>query len=800
MNVRSVFSGMVAVFIGLVAVVGATAQYTYDRLSVIEEFTSATCPPCVAASEALLETVKMSNGVVSVRYHMNYPAPNDPWNLDNPAEAYARHTFYGVQGIPHGRLNGANTPITNSAGMLSAIATDNAKKAPMKIEVTTVPNATGGDVTIKITSNIDLKSHKLYAAVVSRFAPWPGLSQTLANSNGEEEFYDAMNKMLPNSAGTQLNINAQGNQTFNFSYTRKNAQTWPEGQQYVIAWVQSTTSTEVLQAGTDLDVVNVKASVVAPKWEYIARGAQKSKVITVTNDRDAAVDVEVGVENYDNLVAAGWGITSSETVLSIPAKSSREVTFTSTANNRAFLAGILVTLKPLVTGKISEVTKIEYGYLTEDSKIAVYYGSTNGAAGNMIPALETTHGNDCAYMPFAQEILTAFPPTDFDAAIFPVGYDGRFNIVAFIPAIEAMSAAGKGVWMHAPIGIAVATNPGNQQYAGYPEANAWFTKLGLSLNGTQPVARNDGQYYTSFALAGVSGDPIGDKWGGTANQPTQQWPFAMPVQDLIKITGNTCISWAYADSKVANVSGVRCETGGAKIVYSSFGPEHMSSAAVRKTLVQNVLDWLLKNDNAPKPEITFSSNTLNFGSVMVGSEKELSFTITNSGNADLVISSIELAGTDAVDFDITEGRNSVTVPAAGTHKVTVSFMPSTVKSTYNASVVVTANAGSNPVSLRGSGTVSSVETDVVSETGAISMRLNGENPIVDRSSIVLNASEKVSVTMIDALGRTVATLFNGIASGTETLEVNAANLVSGTYTIVASNGSERAMMTVMVTK
>jgi hypothetical protein len=155
MNVRSVFSGMVAVFIGLVAVVGATAQYTYDRLSVIEEFTSATCPPCVAASEALLETVKMSNGVVSVRYHMNYPAPNDPWNLDNPAEAYARHTFYGVQGIPHGRLNGANTPITNSAGMLSAIATDNAKKAPMKIEVTTVPNATGGDVTIKITSNID---------------------------------------------------------------------------------------------------------------------------------------------------------------------------------------------------------------------------------------------------------------------------------------------------------------------------------------------------------------------------------------------------------------------------------------------------------------------------------------------------------------------------------------------------------------------------------------------------------------------------------------------------------------------
>lgn len=800
MNVRSVFSGMVAVFIGLVAVVGASAQYTYDRLSIIEEFTSATCPPCVAASEALLETVKLSNGVVSVRYHMNYPAPNDPWNLENGAEASSRHTFYNVQGIPHGRLNGATTPVTNSAGMLTAIATDNAKKAPLKIEVTTVPNGTGGDVTIKITTNIDLKSHKLYAAVVSKYAPWPGLSQTLPNSNGEEEFYDAMNKMLPSSAGTQLNINAQGTQTFNFSYTKKSTQCWPAGQQYVIAWVQSTTGTEVLQAGTDLDVVSVSANVVAPKWEYIARGAQKSKVITVTNDRDAAIDVEVGVENYDNLVAAGWGITSSETFLTIPAKSSRDVTITSTANNRAFLATILVTLKPIVSGKITEVTKVEYGYLTEDTRVAVYYGSTNGAAGNMIPALETTYAMDCAYLPYSTEILTAFPPTDFDAGIFPVGYDGRFNIVAFIPAVEAMTAAGKGVWLHAPVGITIASYPDYQQYAGFPEAKAWFTNLGLSLVGTEPVARNDGQYITSFPIAGVTGDPVGDKWGGTANQPTQQWPIYMEWQDLIKISGTKCVSFAYADAKTANIVGVRCTDAGAKIMFSTFGPEHMSNSTVRKSLMQNALNWLLKQDNAPAPIVSYSTSTLNFGSVMVGSEKELSFTITNTGNADLVINSIELSGLDAVDFDITEGRTSVTIPAAGTHKVTVNFMPSTVKSTYNASVVLDANVSSNPVSLRGAGTVSSVETDVVSETGAISMRLSGENPIVDRSSIVLNATDKVTVTMIDALGRTVATLFNGIASGTETLEVNAANLVSGTYTIVASNGSERAMMTVMVTK
>lgn len=802
MNVRSVFSGMVAVLVGLFAITGATAQNTYDRLSIIEEFTSATCPPCVAASEALREVVKMSNGVVSVRFHMNWPAPNDPWNLDNPTENDARRNVYKVSGIPDGYLNGKDVPVTDAQAMLSRISADNALKSPVKIDVTTNYTASGGTTTIKIKTNVDLRSHKLYVAVVSRYTYLPNLPQTLQYSNGETEFFDAMNKMLPTANGTTLAMDANTEQSFEFTYSRKSSAVWPEGGQYIVAYVQNTTDLNVLNAGTDRKVVYVRPAINGPTWEYIARGGSKTKSFTISNPSNKELEVEVGVANAANLTQAGWSISASETFVTIPANGSKDVTFNTTAGaGRAYFGAITVDFKPVAGSDSTESTEITYGYLTEDSKVAVYYGSTSGAAGNIIPALETTWGTETVYLPYAADINAAFPPSDFDAAIFPVGFDGRFNIVAFTPAIQSMQAAGKGVWMHAPVGLAVAYNAQNQQYPGYPETKAWFQGLGIGLQST--VTRNDGTYYTAFNVSGVNGDVIGDGLTGRANAPTNAWPFAMASQDLIALTGNTCVSWLYADSKPANISGVRCETAGSKVVFSTVGPEHLNDATARKTMVQKVLDWLLSNDNTPKPEISLSQSTLNFGNVTVGETKKMTFTITNSGDADLVLNSLELSGVDAVDFDITEGyisSGTVTVKPAGTYAVEVSFTPSTVKSTYNSSIVISANAASNPVALRGAGTVSSVETDVVSETGAISMRLVGQNPVSDRSSIVLNASEKVTVSMVDAMGRTVATLFDGIATGAESLEINAAALVSGVYTVVATNGSERATMSVVITK
>jgi len=80
------------------------------------------------------------------------------------------------------------------------------------------------------------------------------------------------------------------------------------------------------------------------------------------------------------------------------------------------------------------------------------------------------------------------------------------------------------------------------------------------------------------------------------------------------------------------------------------------------------------------------------------------------------------------------------------------------------------------------------------------MRLTGSNPVVGNSTIDITAVDNINVTVVDNMGRTVATIFNGSVNGTERVVVNAADLAAGMYTIVASNGAERAALTVVVSR
>ena len=75
-----------------------------DRVVLLELFTGAQCPPCVAADvgfDALIETYE-STELVVLQYHLHIPGP-DP--LTTP-EAEARQAYYGVGGTPSTFFNG----------------------------------------------------------------------------------------------------------------------------------------------------------------------------------------------------------------------------------------------------------------------------------------------------------------------------------------------------------------------------------------------------------------------------------------------------------------------------------------------------------------------------------------------------------------------------------------------------------------------------------------------------------------------------------------------------------------------
>jgi hypothetical protein len=66
-----------------------------QRLVMLEEFTSATCGPCVSKN-SLFWSWQTANPdkFTSIYYHVNWPAAGDPMNLANPAEAAARVSYY----------------------------------------------------------------------------------------------------------------------------------------------------------------------------------------------------------------------------------------------------------------------------------------------------------------------------------------------------------------------------------------------------------------------------------------------------------------------------------------------------------------------------------------------------------------------------------------------------------------------------------------------------------------------------------------------------------------------------------
>ena len=62
-----------------------------QRLVMLEEFTSATCGPCVSKNSQF-HTWQTQNPdkFTSIYYHVNWPAAGDPMNLANPGEEIGR--------------------------------------------------------------------------------------------------------------------------------------------------------------------------------------------------------------------------------------------------------------------------------------------------------------------------------------------------------------------------------------------------------------------------------------------------------------------------------------------------------------------------------------------------------------------------------------------------------------------------------------------------------------------------------------------------------------------------------------
>ena len=99
------------------------------------------------------------------------------------------------------------------------------------------------------------------------------------------------------------------------------------------------------------------------------------------------------------------------------------------------------------------------------------------------------------------------------------------------------------------------------------------------------------------------------------------------------------------------------------------------------------------------PGLRASTGSLDFGSVLVGSSNSLGVTVTNTGNANAIVSSVLVTGTG---FGASGLGSGTSVPPGQTAALNVTFAPSTTGGVLG-TLAIASNAGSLSIALAGSG-------------------------------------------------------------------------------------------------
>ena len=179
----------------------------------------------------------------------------------------------------------------------------------------------------------------------------------------------------------------------------------------------------------------------------------------------------------------------------------------------------------------------------------------------------------------------------------------------------------------------------------------------------------------------------------------------------ISITGANSGDFAFQPSGGLDCStGLTLSGGGACNINVSFTPTAQGARAATVTVTDNAPDspqaMTLSGTGKPPSAATLSAAALSFGNDIVGvTSAPQTLTVTSSGSANLVISTVSVAGTNALDF--TKQSDSCTgasVPPSTTCSVMLVFKPS-VPGAENGILTITDNASNSPqtVSLSGSG-------------------------------------------------------------------------------------------------
>lgn len=217
-----------------------------NRKILLEHFTNSGAPDVAAEDSFINNIAATQEESIDIRYHTNFPNQNDPFNKDNTADPSARALFYGISQVPRTTRDGET--FTNIYSAIDPILAEYQKRSlkpsPFEISVTfgnNPPELLNIGATIQAVENFN-RPVLVRIAVVEK------------EINGSEvglpgnTFYNVVKRMLPDAAGTRINLNwIQGvtQTTVNQSYNPVNF--YDKNRMAVVVFVQDEQTNEIHQ-------------------------------------------------------------------------------------------------------------------------------------------------------------------------------------------------------------------------------------------------------------------------------------------------------------------------------------------------------------------------------------------------------------------------------------------------------------------------------------------------------------------------------------------------------------------------
>ena len=278
-----------------------------QRILLLESFTNTGCGPCATYNPGMDAIIAANpDKLVAIKYHVNWPSGTDPMYLHNTAENSARVGYYGVNSVPHVVVDGNR--FSGNSGNITQSIIDNLSTivSPMEMRLSWELNPSQTVITVNVMGRATTAVQgnlKLYIGVIEKeihFASAPG-------PNGEKDFYQVMKKLLPDQQGMSIGELGE-NDYFAYSFSWEVANFYDLSQIDAIAWVQNTSTKEVIQACGSSESIEpffaneAGVSNISNAKSVSCSGVFEPKVMLSNYGANALTSAELEIWVYDELL------------------------------------------------------------------------------------------------------------------------------------------------------------------------------------------------------------------------------------------------------------------------------------------------------------------------------------------------------------------------------------------------------------------------------------------------------------------------------------------------------------------